>query len=185
MNKAYVTTGKPATGGAVWHAPIGTTLPTDAVTAVTTVNAAYADLGYCDENGLTVAGERTTQDIKEWGGQVVDSAETERKDVYEITFIESMNPEVLAFVHGADNVEGTLADGIKVTVNANELDYEVIVVDMILKNAVKRVVLPYAKVTNVTEVKYKRDEATGYKTTITAYPDDTGTTHYEYIKAVS
>lgn len=186
MDKKYVSTGKPAVGGAVFHGPLTATLPTDATTAIATVSADYADLGYCSEEGLKAVGETTTQDIKEWGGQVVDSAETEKTDKYEITFIESNNPEVLKLVHGSSNVSGTLEDGIHVTVNATEHDYERFIVDMIMKGAVKRIVIPQGKVTNVAEVVYKRDEAVGYKCTITAYPYNTnGDTHEEYIKATT
>lgn len=182
MNKEYVTTGKPKVGGAVFHAPAGSTLPTDATTAL---DAAFADMGYCSEDGLKQNEERTTEDIKEWGGTVVDSSQTEKKDEYTMTLIESMNVEVLKVVHGSDNVTGTLAAGITVTGNDSELDYEAYVVDMILKNAVKRIVLPYAKVTKVAEVEYKSGQAVGYQVTLAAYPDASGNTHYEYIKQAS
>lgn len=56
---------------------------------------------------------------------------------------------------------------------------------MVMKGAVKRVVLPCAKVTAVAEVVYKKGQAVGYQTTITAYPDASGNTHYEYIKAAA
>ena len=95
------------------------------------------------------------------------------------------NPEVLKIVHGSGNVEGTLEQGIHVKSNNSELDNEIYVVDMIMKNAVKRVVIPNGKVTGVAEVVYKRDEAVGYRVTITAYPDSNGDTHHEYIMAVS
>ena len=39
-NKANVTTGKPKVGGAVFRAPVGTTLPTDASTAL---NSAFKE----------------------------------------------------------------------------------------------------------------------------------------------
>ena len=181
MDKKYVTTGKPAVGGAVFIGETSATLPTDAVTAISTTD--FTDLGYCSEDGLKEQGELTTEDIKEWGGQVVDSSETEKSDKYQLTFIEATNPAVLKLVHGDSNVTGTLETGITVTANGKEHEMKAFVVDMIMKGAVKRVVLPCAKVTAVAEVVYKKGQAVGYQTTLTAYPDVSGNTHYEYIKA--
>ena len=45
-NASNVTTGKPKKGGAIFRAPAGTTLPTDATTAL---NEKFVCLGYCGE----------------------------------------------------------------------------------------------------------------------------------------
>jgi hypothetical protein len=178
--KENVTTGKPKVGGAVFRAPIGTTLPTDAVTAL---NEAFVSQGYCSDEGLKNNGSRTTQDIRAWGGDVVDSAQTEKNDVFTVTLIEAMNAEVLKTVHGDDNVTGTLAEGLSVSVNSKELPESCWVVDMVLRgNVAKRVVLPCGRVTNVAEVTYDDDSPVGYQLTISAYPDSSGNTHYEYLK---
>lgn len=183
MDKKYVTTGKPAIGGAVWVGDVDATLPEDAVTAIDETD--FTDLGYCSEDGLKEQGEITTEDIKEWGGQVVDSDETEKKDKYQVTLIESTNPAVLKLVHGDENVTGDLENGITVKANAKAHQLKSFIVDMLLKGAVKRVVLPCAKVTAIAEVVYKRGQAVGYQVTLTAYPNADGDTHYEYIKATA
>lgn len=41
---SYVSTGKPGVAGGVWVAPLGTTLPTDATTALDTTK--FTCLGY-------------------------------------------------------------------------------------------------------------------------------------------
>ena len=65
-------------------------------------------------------------------------------------------------------------------------DPMIFIVDMLLKGAVKRVVIPYAKVTAIAEVVYKKGQAVGYQPTLSAYPADTeGNSHFEYIKATT
>ena len=71
----YVSTGKPAGVGAVWRAPLGTALPT---TFDATLDNAYKCLGYCSEDGLTNATNISTENIKAWGGDIVDTPMTEK-----------------------------------------------------------------------------------------------------------
>lgn len=49
-------------------------------------------------------------------------------------------------------------------------------------DTLKRIVIPSAKVTEVEEIVYADEEVLGYGTTISATPDTSGNTHYEYIK---
>ena len=53
---------------------------------------------------------------------------------------------------------------------------------MLLKGGViRRTVIPKGKVTEVSEIGYKKNELIGYEVTVTAYPSDAeGNTHFEY-----
>lgn len=162
----YVSTGKPAGVGAIWRAPLGTALPA-AVDA--TLDNAYKCLGYCSEDGFTQSTSISTENIKAWGGDVVDTPMTEKIETDQFKAIESLNVDVLKAAYGDDNVTGTAATGITVRHNANDQKACVIVVDMILRNGGKqRIVIPNAKLTSLGDVVYKDNEAVGYDMTFTA-----------------
>lgn len=180
-NAQLVSTGKPKVGGAIYRAPLGTALPTDASTAL---NDAFKCLGYCSDDGLTNDNTMEVEKIKAWGGDTVLNAQTSKEDEFGFTLIEVMNEHVLKTVYGDENVTVDATAGtISIQANSKEQGEAAFVIDMILKGgALKRIVIPTAKVTEVGTITYKDDEAVGYETTLGCTPDSAGNTHYEYIK---
>lgn len=175
-----VSVGKPKVGGAIFAAPLGTTLPTN---ATSDLDAAFKSLGYVSEDGVTNSNSPSSDKVKAWGGDTVLNLQTEKPDDFKFTLIESLNVEVLKFVYGDDNVFGDLTNGIEVKANADDATEHVLVIDMIMRGGVlKRVILPQAKVTAVEDIKYADSDAVGYGTTVSAMPDGDGYTHYEYIQ---
>lgn len=178
-NTSNVTSAKPKAGGAVHTAVLGTPLPTNATAKL---NAAFKGLGFISDDGLTNENTMETESIKAWGGQVVNSVQTEKTDTFTYKLLEALNVDVLKEVYGADNVEGTLETGITVKANSKELPEHPLVVDTILKGgALKRIVIPLAKVKTIGEIKYGDAEVLGYELTVDALPDEHENTHYEYI----
>lgn len=175
---AMVATGKPKVGGAIFHAPLGSKVPTDATTAL---DAAFKCMGYCSEDGLTNALSISGGSIKAWGGETVHNYEDGFSNAFKFKLIEILNVEVLKAVYGADNVTGDLVSGIHVKVTGQPHEDGVWVVDMVMNGYAKRIVVPCAKITAVGEILYKDNTVAGYDTTISATPDAEGVYHHEYI----
>lgn len=182
-NAQNVSVTKPKVGGAIFVAPLGTELPTDATTAL---DVAFENVGYISEDGVVNTNSPDTDTIKEWGGASVGKIDNGKDDTWQFTMIEALNLAALKLVYGPDNVSGTLKEGITIKANSNEQADVCMVIDMILKGgALKRVVLPSAGVSEVGEVTYAATSAIGYQTTLLATPDAEGNTHYEYIKSAA
>lgn len=179
MDAKNVSTGKPKIGGSISKAALGSTLPTD---AKSTLDTAFKDLGYVSEDGITNSNSPESTDIKAWGGDVVGTSQTDKKDTFKLTLLECMNIEVLKAIYSDDNVSGDLDTGLTVKANKKEQQAFAWVIDMALKgNVLKRVVIPNGTITSIEDVSYKDDTAIGYNVTITAVPDTDENTHYEYI----
>lgn len=175
-----VSVGKPKAAGGIYSAPIATALPTDATTALA---PAYVGLGYVSDAGLVNTIETSTDDITAWGGDVVLTVATSRKETFGFTFIET-NEAVLKEVYGDANVTSDAGD-IAVLHNAKELPARRYVFEILLTgDRVKRIVVPNAKITELGDVTYVDGEPIGYEVTLGAFPDAAGNTAYEYIATI-
>lgn len=182
-----VSLGKPKTGGAVYIAPSGTAVPTNAYDELA---ATYQCCGYISEDGVTNSMSIDSTEIKAWGGDTVYSAQTGRADTWAMQFIESKNENVLKLFYGDSNVSGSMdsTTGIVVKGNNMALTEHVYVIDMIMRadndfteGVPRRIVIPCGIINETGDVTYKDDEVIAFDVTITGTPDSQGNTHYEYI----
>lgn len=172
---ANVLAGKPLATGGVLVAPLGSTLPTDAETAL---DAAFKSAGYIGEEGLTETTERSTEKVKAWGGDTVKVLQTDFSATYAFTFLESLNSDVLKTVYGDDNVVTTAATSSSgtlhaVKINSDTLPHKTFVFEVKDGDARIRIAVPDGQITEVGEVTYSDGEVIGYQVTVEAFRDPT------------
>lgn len=182
-NEAYVSSGKPKVGGAIFVGAPTLTMPTDATTALP---EGFVGLGYCSEDGVTQSQEVNSEEVKAWGGDTVLITEDDKSETTTFTLIQMMDVNVLKEVFGANNVSGTLETGISISSGAEAHEQRAWVIELVLKNnTLKRIVIPKGVITEIGDVVYNDTDPVGYPVTIKATSDSAGKYHYEYIKAVT
>lgn len=100
-NKSNITIGHPKAGGAIFWAPLGTTLPTSATEEL---DSAFQNLGYVTEDGVTISTEEESDTIKAWGPEDVIVTQTSYGKTVNLNLMETARESVLKFVYGDKNV---------------------------------------------------------------------------------
>ena len=175
-----VSTAKPKIAGAIYVAPAGTVLPTD---ATSTIPEAFKPMGFCSDDGMTNTTDMSATTHKAWGKYVVLVTQDSKDDGFKFTLIEYANLAVLKHTYGDNNVSGTLDTGIKIKASGDELDAHAYIIDLLLADdVIKRICIPEATVTAIGDIKYTDSDLIGYETTLACVADDEGGYHYEYIQ---
>lgn len=130
-DKDNITIGRPKEGGAVFFAPAGTALPTDASSELP---AAYVCLGFVTEDGVTESVEEEGDDIVAWGPEDVMHSQTGYAKTLTMSLLETSKPAVLQFVYGQDNVTVNTDGSIKWKDTGEILPRGVFVVDTLHNN---------------------------------------------------
>jgi len=181
--EAKVTVGAPAVGGAIFRAPIGSTVPTNESTAL---DAAFIAQGHVSTDGFTRAMEKSYATIAAWGGDEVAKNRTELKVSASFSLIQSLDKDVLETVFGADAVTvtaATVSSGEKIAVAyaGEELPESAWVVNMAYKGRVRRVVFPKAQMTTESfEQTFSDEDVVPMPVELTIYRDDSGNFFYDY-----
>lgn len=130
-NKDNITIGLPKPGGAVYWAPLGTTLPTNASDSL---DEAFVNLGYISDEGLTTSTEESVDKIRAWGREVVMISATEYSETFSLNFLETIRESVLQYIKGAANVSIGDDGSVRTKTTGKTLPRGVIVIDTLQNN---------------------------------------------------
>lgn len=157
----------PKVKGVIHWAPLGTALPT---TASETLAAAFKSLGGISDAGVTKTQGRDVTKVKDYGGDVIATPQSDYSNTFKVTFVESTNLEVLKAVFGSGNVTET-ANGFIVDENSDPLPKSVFVTDHLLgADGLRRQIAAIAQPTSVGDVVYVHNDIVKYEVTFEAFP---------------
>ena len=180
-NSANVSAAKPKAGGAIFWAPAGTAVPTDATAAL---NTAFQSVGYVSEDGLKENETRTIDKHKAWGGDTVATSQSEYAKSYSFTMIET-NGTTMKIRYGVDNVTEANGKVEKVIHNAKELPEGVWIVEMVIAGNIVRKVMPKCKISETGEITYNDGDIVEYPVTIELLPGEDGNYEIDYFAEVA
>jgi hypothetical protein len=170
-----------ATTGAILSATLGTTLP---ATAVDTLDAAFSDCGYVNEDGLTLTPERSTNTIKDWSGAVIRTILEEFNGTLTWAHLE-INEDSLKNAFGDEHVTVTPASGvhgkqIAVEIGAHEMPRKTWAFR--IKDGDNRImiVVPDGQITETSEIAFTKAGAITLPVVLSCYPDADGNSIYIY-----
>jgi hypothetical protein len=150
--------------GEVSFAPAGSTLPTDATTAL---DAAFTGLGYNSDDGVTETVDRQMSNVVAWqNGDIVRKVKNSEEVMYQFTLIETTADVLEAYYGNFTAVSGSAKVGGQANTRGSW------VIQVIDGADILRIVIPDGEVTELGTLNYS-DDVTGYTVTVTAYPDAT------------
>ena len=179
-----ILTGSPLTAtGGILSAPLATTRPMDAVTALP---AGFVKKGYVGEDGVTKTVDKTDEKIKAWGGSTVKIVRQEHSVSYSWTFLESGNAEVLKALVGEENVIITPATAehgnqIEVRETGQMVPRESWVMEMKDGDTAIREYTPDGQLAYSGDVQFVHSNVISYTVTLEAFPDSNGVKSYTWM----
>lgn len=153
--------------GELFVAPVGSTAPTDATSAL---DAAWLGLGYVGEDGVTEAYDETIEEIVAWqNAAVVRSNTTESKATLKLKLIETKK-RTLELYHKGSTVVTNGAE-YKIDVKTPTTDLRAFVLQVVDGTKDLRIYVPTGEVTERGEIVYANGEPVGFEVTLTCYPN--------------
>lgn len=167
------------TTGAYAVAPLNTTAPTDARTALANT---WTSSGYISEDGLAVNVTRTTTPIRDWSKAAVRNLLTEYTGALSFSFL-GIDEFALQQLFGSSNVTKTAANSthgeqLKVGIGASLPPACSHCFSMKDGNARVRVYVPNGQFTELNQIDFKPDAGHILGGTLATYDDGTGKSIY-------
>lgn len=177
-NTSNVSVGKGAVGGYAYYAPYGTTLPTDNTTQL---DAAFRNIGYINEDGVTFTDESDSESIPDMNGDSIVTTSGAITKTFTF-FAAEVKADTLKLQYGDANV--TDATG-TVTVHdkgPNNGQYSVVFEFRLKDGRKERCIVPSATVSELGDLVYNYSELVGREITMAASLDATlGDYYVRYI----
>ncbi|QIS16498.1 phage tail protein [Nocardia arthritidis] len=161
----------PKVKGIIYRAPLGTALPTDAITALP---AAFKDLGGISDAGIVNAQARDVKKVKDFAGDIIATPQSDYSETLEVEFVEATNLEVLKAVFGDLNVnvkQATTTSGMEISIdhNSDVLPKTAIVVETIQGTGIRRMVAGIAQPIKVADATLINTDILKYKVTFECF----------------
>lgn len=177
MNAAQVTVGAAAATGAIFVAPKGTTLPTDATTALAN---AFVLLGFTSDEGVQISEDSSTESIRAWEGRSnVFTIRSEYTETVSFTPIQC-NADVAKLTWGDDMVVVGSNGAITAKHHGRTLEPVVIAIETTPREGIVRRYCGTFQLTERGEVTLDGTQVDGRQLSFTANADANGVTLYEY-----
>ncbi|THA56100.1 hypothetical protein [Streptomyces sp. A1136] len=152
-------------GADFYVAPVGTTAPTDIVTALA---AAWKPAGLLSEDGASESRDQDSSDLYAWGGKLVRTTKSKHKRQIKVTCLED-NLVVWGLVN--PNSTAATTGGVTTrTIKIPKSDPRAFLLELHDGLLTTRRVIPKGEVSEVGEVTLSDSELQAFELTITIYP---------------
>ena len=182
MDATKVGIGAASVTGAIFVAPKGTTLPTNATTALTN---AFKLLGFTSDAGVTISESTSKNDLRAWEGRtVVASPVTEYTENVAFMPIQC-NDDVAKLIWGDDNVAVGTGGSLTVKHHGKTMEPVCIVIETTPRTGIVKRYCGTFQLTERGEHVMDGTQVEGRQLTFTAIADSSGYTMYEYTAFVA
>ena len=177
MDASQVTVGAAKATGAIWVAPKGTSLPTDATTSLA---GTWVLLGFTSDAGVTISESTNNNSIRAWEERTeVFTARTEYTENLSFMPIQC-NSDVAKLCWGSDKVTVGTGGALTVKHHGAEIDPVCIVIETTPRTGIVKRFTGTFQLTTRGEQVMDGTQVDGRQLTFNAIADEYGVTMYEY-----